>query len=184
MGFAPGQSGNPAGRKALKRKIVRTLLAGDFKDSDSVDGIALVATIAALDRAPLQMRLQAAMFLATYQKLKPNERVGCDLQLPEATSVEVATANLAKIAHFASSDRITPSVARDLADLQQRFIDAKIGNDTEARLEALEQALARFRPAIPIVVESSLGPLPGTSIAMPEVLAVPDGGHRDREPEP
>jgi hypothetical protein len=145
----------------------------------------LVASIAAFAAVPLQQRLQAAMYVASVQEIKAADRVGRDLQLPLADSVEQATANLAKIACEAAADGITPAVARDLADLQQRFIDAKTGQDVEARLEALEAALARFRPAIPIVVESSMPTMPGLEgVRMPERLeASPDGG-RNRESEP
>jgi hypothetical protein len=128
--------------------------------------------------------LQAAINLAQWQNLKPSEKVGRDLGLLEPSTVEQATANLARIATEAAADRITPSVARDLADLQQRFIDAKTGQDVEARLEQLEAALARFRPAIPIVVESSLPTMPGLEqVRMPERLEAPNGDHRDRDRE-
>jgi hypothetical protein len=160
------------------------LRAGDIKSAKNVNGLDLIASIAACARFAVATRLQAAINLAQWQNLKPSEKVGRDLGLPEPTTVEIATKNLALIATAAAGDKITPSVARDLADLQQRFIDARTGQDVERRLEQLEEALARFRPAIPIVVESSLGPLPGTSIALPETLAVSTDGPRDHEPEP
>lgn len=78
-------------------------------------------------------------------------------------------------------------MARDLADLQQRFIDARAGQDVEARLERLEKALERFRPPVEIMVESSVGVMPGLEDVLlpPRTLSVPnDGGKGDREPGP
>jgi hypothetical protein len=156
----------------------------DIKSAKDINGLDLIASIAACARFAVATRLQAAINLASWQNLKPSEKVGRDLGLPEPTSVEIATQNLAKIATAAAGDKITPSVARDLAELQEKFISARIGNDTEARLEALEAALAPFRPAIPIVVESSMPIMPGLeNVRLPERLeASPDAG-RNREPE-
>ena len=77
-------------------------------------------------------------------------------------------------------------MARDLADLQQRFIDARAGQDVEARLERLEKALERFRPPVEIMVESSVGVMPGLENVLlpPCSLSVPNGGKGDREPGP
>ena len=77
-------------------------------------------------------------------------------------------------------------MARDLADLQQRFIDARAGQDVEARLERLEKALERFRPPVEIMVESSMPVMPGLEgVRMPpRTLVAPKGGESDRDREP
>jgi hypothetical protein len=161
------------------------LRRGDLKKAKDINGLDLIASIAACARFAVATRLQAAINLAQWQNLKPSEKVGRDLGLPEPTSVEVATKNLGLIATAAAADKITPSVARDLADLQERFINAVTGQDVEARLERLERALERFRPVPEILVESSMGVMPGLEqVRMPERLSAPNGDHRDREPEP
>jgi hypothetical protein len=186
MVFQPGQSGNIGGRPPKGYLTKGLLRRGDLKKAKDINGLDLIASIAACARFAVATRLQAAINLAQWQNLKPSEKVGRDLGLPEPTTVEQATANLARIATEAAADRITPAVARDLADLQQRFIDARAGQDVEARLERLEKALERFRPPVEIMVESSVGVMPGLENVLlpPCSLSVPNGGKGDREPGP
>ena len=181
MTFSPGQSGNVGGKK---RKFLSRLTKADFKKPCDVKALDLIATIVGFKDAPTQLRLQAAAILAPYQELKAHEKVGRDLQLPEATSVEMAMQNLAKIAAEAAADRIAPEIASKLADLQQRYIDARISHDTEARLAAIEQMLERLRPPVDIVVESSMPTMPGLEgvLMPPRTLSVPNGGKGEREP--
>jgi len=109
MGFQPGQSGNIAGRPPKGYGTQGRLRAGDIKSAKNVNGLDLIASIAACARFAVATRLQAAINLAQWQNLKPSEKVGRDLGLPEPTTVEQATANLARIATEAAADRITPA---------------------------------------------------------------------------
>jgi hypothetical protein len=170
MPFKPGQSGNPAGRPKVHR-ILRHL---PLRIADEVKGIDLVASIAAFVGAPLQMRLQAGSILAMYQEPKLGERIGRDLQLPEADSVETATQNIAKIGAEAAADRLPPDLASKLISHQQAYIDACVSHETVVRLAAIEAAIERLPPPAEVLVEGGLPDLPGSSILMPpRVLSPP-----------
>jgi hypothetical protein len=59
--------------------------------------------------------------------------------------------------------------AADLASLQSRYVDAKIGTEMETYVVLLEQAVRNrdIRPTSDVVVEGGLPLLPGTRIDMP-----------------
>jgi hypothetical protein len=175
MPFKPGVSGNPAGRAPM-RKVMRNLAPKNAKD---IRGLNLVASIADHKLAPLQMRLQAGSILAQYQETKPGERIGRDLQLPEATSVDVAARNIARIGAEAAADRLPPDLATKLISHQQSYIDAKVNLDTEARLAVIEAALERISPSAEIAVEGGLPPLPGVDIIMPPRVLTPPPAPRE-----
>jgi len=88
-----------------KRKFLSRLTKADFKKPCDVSALDLLATIVGFKDAPTQLRLQAAAILAPYQSLKASDRVGRDLQLPEATSVETAMQNLSKMPRFRAPGR-------------------------------------------------------------------------------
>jgi hypothetical protein len=171
--YKPGQSGNPAGRKPLK-KILRNVPPKFAKDFKAID---LVASIAQYDAVPLQQRAAAAMFVASYQELKPSERTIEDLQLPKPTSVAIATENIAEIAHAVTSGKLSPDMAPKVIAPQKDFIDAVVGSNLEQRLAALEQAAERNPLMVKTVVLGGLPKLPGTAITMPELGSPSSDGH-------
>jgi hypothetical protein len=129
------------------------------------------------------MKLQASSILAQYQEPKPGDRIGRDLQLPEATSVEIARQNIARIAHEAAGDRLPPDLATKLIAHQQAYITAHESQETEARLQALEEAISHIPPRVTAVVLDGLPTAPGhEQILMPprELSLRPDGSGEDK----
>jgi hypothetical protein len=178
MVFKPGRSGNPAGRRPM-RQILRNLAP---KKANEIRGLDLVASVADHTSAPLQMRLQAGTILAQYQELRPAERIGRDLGLPVATSVEIATQNIAKIGAEAAADRLSADIAAKLISHQQSYIEARVACDIEAAVANFEAAIERLPPPVDVKVEGGLPDLPGSSILMPpRVITPPPRRHHDRD---
>jgi hypothetical protein len=168
MTWKPGQSGNPAGKKKTS-SLLRRLGSEDMKTPDDIRGLNIVASIAGFAHATLQMRLTAGSILAQYQDLKPSERPIEDLNLPKPTTVEIATENIAAIAHAVTAGKLSPEVAPKVIAPQKDFIDAVVGSSVEQRLAALEQAAERDPPKVKTIVVGGLPPLPGASVSMPKL---------------
>jgi hypothetical protein len=188
MVFQPGQSGNLAGRPKWGPKGRQTqgvLRASDLKSSKDVNSLDIIASIAACERFAVATRLQASVNLAMWQNTKPNERIGRDLGLPVADSVQTALANIARIAAEAAADRLPANLATQLIAHQQSYVDARLGHETEARLAAIEERLAREPPRAAIIVTGGLPTPPGwENVKMPELpragdLLPPNGGDHD-----
>jgi hypothetical protein len=176
MPFQKGQSGNPAGRRPMKQ-ILRFLPA---TKAAKIKGLDLVASVADYKGAPLQMRLTAATVLAQYQELRPAERIGRDLGLPEPTNIETAAQNIAKLGAEAAADRLSADIASKLISHQEAYIEARAVASAEARLDALEAALERYSPQGEVEIVGGLPPLPGVEIIMPNPL-LPPRRHHDRD---
>jgi hypothetical protein len=183
MPFAPGQTGNLGGRPRTGRATQGVLRESDFKSASNVNALDLIASIAACTRFAVTTRLQAAVNLATWQNLKPSEKAGRDLQLPKATTVEIALDNIATISAEAAGNRLGLDVASKLISHQQSYIDAKTATNIETEMAALKQMvqqLAAERAVLPLDLNvfGGLSDLPGTSIQMP-VLRRSDGTDSD-----
>jgi hypothetical protein len=182
MVWKPGESGNPAG-KQRRSNILRRLRPEDMKTPDDIRGLNIVASIANFAHATLQMRLTAGSILAQYQDLKPSERPIEDLNLPKPTTVEIATENIAAIAHAVTSGMLAPDVAPKIIAPQKDFIDAVVGSSVEQRLAALEAAAERNPPKVKAVILGGLPRPPGSDVLMPEFpefqiehgIPLPDG---------
>lgn len=142
--FAPGQSGNPAGRPVGSRNEVTILceylLAGD------AEAIVNKAIEQAKEGDPAALRL-------CIERLIPARAArdrSVSFHLPDvARAVDVAEAAAAVIAHAASGD-ITLSEAKEFMALlegQRRVIETA---DLAVRLELLEGRLAADGPARPM----------------------------------
>jgi hypothetical protein len=184
MVFKPGQSGNPGGRKPGTRNH-KTLAAeqaiaagnvGGQNGHKAVDPQDLLASIVACAETNLALRMQAALGLMPFLHARKSTRyIDHAIDLPPPTSVEEATANIARIASLAAAKTIGLDEANDLVGLQKSYIEAKIGTDAEAQLAALKQAL-RDHPnlAFDLTVVGGLPTMPGLEgVSMPpRTLAV------------
>jgi hypothetical protein len=183
MPFRPGQSGNPAGRKPGTR-TKKTLAAGlaieaaaaeDKNGRKVIDPWDLLNSIVTSAETNAALRITAATALMPYQYARKATRyVDRPFELPAPTSVEEATANIARLASLAAAKTIALDEMNDLIGAQKSYIEAKIGTDTEAQLAAIKQAL-RDNPhlSFDLTVLGGLSDLPGTDVLMPpRTLAV------------
>jgi len=125
---------------------------------------------------PVHLRLQAAGLLASYQHARCISRyITKPLDMPVSETVEQATAAIARICSQAAADEIGLDEASDLVGFQKAFIDARVANDTELRLAALERTLESISPPVTIEVVGGLPVMPGTEdlIMPPATLTVP-----------
>lgn len=178
MPFRPGQSGNPNGRKRGARNK-RTLAAEtkieavattDENGRKVVDPLVLFSTIASNTEANLALRISAASALAPYRHSRKSARyLDRVIDLPAPTSVDEATANIAKLASLAAAKTIALDEMNDLIAAQKAYVDAKSDTDNERRLANIEQLLRQHPQltAIDLEVVGGLPPLAGTSVLMP-----------------
>src|SRR6516165_8504838 len=158
MTWQPGESGNlegrPAGKPNAKTIAILKKLEG------KADSLELLAEVVASPEAPLPARISAATALARYQHAPAPRLLRRKIDLPVATSVSQAIANIAIIGSMAAARKIGLDEANDLVGIQRAYIEMQVGIDHEARLTILEQAWER-NPLVPgVVVEGGLPPLP------------------------
>jgi hypothetical protein len=181
MPFRPGQSGNPAGRKpgalgkktlALAEKPIEVATTRGKNGRKVADSLELLSQIVARTEVNLALRISAASALAPYQHVRKSTRyIDRVLDLPCPTSVEEATANIARLGTLAAAKTIALDEMNDLIGAQKAFIEAKIGSNVEAQMAELRQMIERLQGSaartIDATVVGGLGPLPGTNITMP-----------------
>ena len=174
MPWAPGQSGNPKGRKVGWRKPKERITIKQAAARGDADALDFLSKIVADNRAGTPFRLQAAIALAPYQHARVTARfIREEIDLPVSTSVEQATETIAKIGALAAAGKIGLDEANDLVSYQGAFIESKLGTETEQRLAAIEQALARAAPTFDVTVVGGLPNLPGSSTIMPSRTLTP-----------
>jgi hypothetical protein len=160
MVFKPGQSGNPAGKKPLK-KILRSL---NGIDPNTVRGLGLVAAIANRTSIPAQTRLTAASTLAMHQEVKAADRIDPALAvLGEPTTAQEALDQMAKIMASATAGRTGAEAAQKLMAMRETFIAAHVGVHVEMEFAAIQEELDRMRAANAKIIEEQseiIGGLP------------------------
>src|SRR6516164_7201101 len=138
MTWQPGESGNlegrPAGKPNAKTIAILKKLEG------KADSLELLAEVVASPEAPLPARISE---LARYQHAPAPRLLRRKIDLPVATSVSQAIANIAIIGSMAAARKIGLDEANDLVGIQRAYIEMQVGIDHEARLTILEQAWER-----------------------------------------
>lgn len=176
MVFKPGQSGNPQGRRPkIKKKV---LLAVSIGGGD-VDELDLLSAIVSHPEIDPHMRMQAAGLLAPYRHAKMARWVEEAIDVPTSSTVEEATAAIARISSMARVKRISLETANDLISQEKSFIEAKVGLDIEGQMAELRQIVEKLSAASVHTVEATilggLPSLPGTRISMPALSAPVNG---------
>jgi hypothetical protein len=148
MVFTPGQSGNPVGR-AVGSRNRRTAdlfkLLEERGDKKSVEVLSDIVTHSTDDG----IRIAAATALAPYQFSKwqssPDPRfIESPIEVPEFTTVEEASAAIAKFQSMVARGELDFQSAQDLIVMAKTFIDTLVGTELEARVALLE---ARATPS-------------------------------------
>jgi hypothetical protein len=192
MPFKPGHSGNPRGRPprgALTKLKLHE--QAERAAQGELDSLVVLSRVASSDEVDLPLRVTAAGLLAPYQHARVTKRkISKPIDLPESTTVEMATAAIAKIASLAAAGELALDEANDLINHQKAFIESKVGSDLEAQVAILKDTLEKLgEGAVPfgITILDGLPVLPGTNIEMPRLARPPlehspNGG--DGTPEP
>jgi hypothetical protein len=189
--FAPGESGNPSGRKpGSKNKRTQEILdlLQERGDKDPLDFLSEVITQP--NHYPAELKLQAANYLAPYLHSKYGTKIPpryimepVVLPHPEPTSIDQANANI----NYISARKAAGTIELDFADsliADNCTIANNIIAEEELRLKMIGQHGA---PEQTIRIEGGLPELPGTNITMPilnnghviDVIAAPS-----QDPEP
>jgi hypothetical protein len=168
MPFMPGQSGNPRGKRPGARNV-RTVLAlqaiaadraaleKDRSDHPTLDPLDFLLSVGS--HPGLDMVLRAQAMIAALRETARTIRH--KIRIPEPTTVQQATANIAKISTLAAAGRISLSEAEALANLQRTFVEATIGLNAEGEMAALREDVERISASVARTVEATvIGGLP------------------------
>jgi Family of unknown function (DUF5681) len=178
MPFQPGQSGNPKGRQKGFRPTRTKHQLVEIEKHDGPVSLPFLVSVAANQKLPMPYRLTAAGLALPYEFARKTARkISEPLDLPAPTSIEQATANIAKLGELAAAGKIALDEANDLIGYQKAYIESQASTDTENRLRALEAALHNhdIRPMRDIEVLDGMPPMPGCEgiIMPPRVLTGP-----------
>jgi hypothetical protein len=196
MPFKPGQSGNPLGRRrgARSKRTLGALQeqaqAAAGENGHRLDPLDFLASVVARSDVDVPLRIQAAGLLPPYRHSRMVARfIRTAAELPVPVSVEQATESIAKIGALAAAGQIALDEANDLVGYQRAFIEAKVGTEIEARLQAIEEAIRRHPQfgALDLTVVGGLPDLPGAAVTMPArtlPAAQASTGPADRDPDP
>jgi hypothetical protein len=145
MVFQPGYTGNPSGganhpgprRHRHTLEVIREINRRGYQDP--------LVTLAQLsvESQDEGMRQNAATSLAPFMHPKmqavPTPRyLEEPIEVPEFTTVEEATAFIAKIDSLTANRKLDFQSATELVAITKTFIDSKVASDLEARVAALE----------------------------------------------
>ena len=182
MVFQPGQSGNPKGRAPGTRAPAKAtkLSLREIANRGDVDTIDFLSAVVSGEKFGMPLRLQAAGLLAPYQHSRNTTRtIREPLDLPIATSAELATENIAKISALAAAGKIGLDEANDLVAHQRAFIESRVSMDVEAQMVELRELVARTaasHAAIDVTVSGGLPVPPGFEGVKMPVLGSPVNG--------
>jgi hypothetical protein len=139
--FAPGQSGNPAGRPLGSRN--RATVAAEAMLEGQAEEVARRIVSHAIGGNPVAMRL-------CLDRLAPRRRGRpVSLDLPRLTTLADAVDAAAAIVAGVGAGELTPPEGADLIKLVETFAGVRATSDLDARVTRLERALAKATVAAP-----------------------------------
>jgi hypothetical protein len=168
--WAPGQSGNPTGRRAgSKNKVTRELFEEAKRRGYKQPVLYLLEVMHDENTAP-ELRVQSAIASAPYMTPKfgtivPPRFVDESITVPNFGSIEDAENFLKQIPILFGSGALDSQTALELSALTKNWLDAQYARqDYELKLAAQGGPSEQT-----IHIQGGLPELPGTSILMPLV---------------
>jgi hypothetical protein len=172
--YAPGQSGNPAGRPKGARHAYdnRTLLL--LKAESLGKGAApFLRGVYNCPQAPDQLRATAAIALLPYELARcTDRRISRPVDIPKADTVEQALANIDELKRRGQQGLLGMEETTILISWEEATIRAIEGTVNERDLKLVESIMPESVP-VRTVVTSSIPALPGTAITMPHTTTEP-----------
>jgi hypothetical protein len=156
--WQPGQSGNPDGRPPGKPNAKTIELRRKLEGK--ADSLELLSVVVASTEAPLPSRIAAAAALARYQHPPAPRYLKHKIDLPVATTVAQAMANIAILSSLAAQRRIGLDEMGDLIAAQRTYIEMQTNIDLVERVTILEQRWERDPIVPPTTIVGGLPPLP------------------------
>ena len=179
MGFKPGQSGNPAGRRPGLRPSKN---AGDLlviRVQNERDPKEFLEKVMSGQVVPLQIRAQAAGLLMPFCYARVTDRpISNPLRLPEASTPQQAKANIVMIKACMADGRCGLEEGERLIDAELKFIDAHVAVEMATDLATAQRFMREHPPVLDVTASGGLpgfGP-PGTDIIPPKPALMPPKG--------
>jgi hypothetical protein len=181
--WAPGQSGNPTGRRAgSKNKVTRELFE-EAKRRGYKQPVLYLLEVMHDETAAPELRVTCAVASAPYMTPKfgtmiPPRFVDESIAVPNFGSIEDAENFLKQIPMLFGRGELDSQTALELSTLTKNWLDAQYARQAQE----LKLAAQGGPSDTTIRIEGGLPPLPGANVTMP--LLNGHNGHALAAPEP